>query len=70
LSGESEISSAAILAPADGGTALVAAVAAQRAAGEIVMLELPGHQGAWREAGCDRKLVLQDGAWRVVPLEE
>jgi ATP phosphoribosyltransferase regulatory subunit len=70
LSGEAELSSAAILAPAQGDALLAAAIDAQRAAGEIVMLELPGHQGAWREAGCDRQLVLQDGAWRVVPLEE
>jgi ATP phosphoribosyltransferase regulatory subunit len=70
LSDESEISSAAILAPAEGDAAWAAAIEAQRVAGEIVMLELPGHQGAWREAGCDRQLVLRDGAWRVVPLEE
>jgi ATP phosphoribosyltransferase regulatory subunit len=70
LSCEVESASLAILAPADADAALVAAIAAQRAAGEIVMVELPGHQGAWREAGCDRQFVLRDGAWRVVPLEE
>jgi ATP phosphoribosyltransferase regulatory subunit len=70
LSGEAGVPSGAILAPPQSDSALLAAIEAQRAQGEIVMLELPGHQGAWREAGCTRRLVLQDGAWRVVPLEE
>jgi ATP phosphoribosyltransferase regulatory subunit len=70
LSGEAELSTGAILAPAVGDVALADVIDAQRAQGEIVMIELPGHAGAWREAGCDRQLVLRDGAWRVVPLEE
>ncbi len=70
LSGEVELSAGAILAPALGDAALAGIIDAQRAQGEIVMIELPGHEGAWREAGCDRQLVLRDGAWRVVPLEE
>ncbi|MDB5813479.1 MAG: hisZ [Rhodocyclales bacterium] len=70
LSGEVEACNGAILAPAQGDAALAAAIEAQRAQGDIVMRELPGHEGAWREAGCDRQLVLRDGAWRVVPLEE
>jgi ATP phosphoribosyltransferase regulatory subunit len=59
-----------ILAPVDGDAALNVAIAEQRSRGEIVMLELPGHEGAWREAGCDRRLILRDGAWCVVPMEE
>ncbi len=59
-----------ILAPyAPEDAALRARVEALRAAGERVVAELPG-QDAWRaESGCDRRLVLQDGAWQVVPLE-
>ena len=45
------------------------AVAALRAAGDSVTIELPGHDGTWREAGCDRRLVLRGGAWQVEPLQ-
>ncbi|WP_374243294.1 ATP phosphoribosyltransferase regulatory subunit [Zoogloea sp.] len=45
------------------------AVAGLRAAGESVTIELPGHEGTWREAGCDRRLVLRGGAWQVEPLQ-
>ena len=41
-----------------------------RAAGYTVTLELPGHQGTWREAGCDRRLVRRDGGWTIEPLKE
>ncbi|MGC3961743.1 MAG: ATP phosphoribosyltransferase regulatory subunit [Rhodocyclaceae bacterium] len=58
----------AILAPLAGDENLGEVVAALRARGEIVMLELPGHDGAWQEAGCDRRLIMQNGAWHVVPL--
>lgn len=40
-----------------------------RASGEIIVIELPGHDGTWREAGCDRRLVLRGGAWQVEPLQ-
>jgi ATP phosphoribosyltransferase regulatory subunit len=60
----------AILAPADSSATLAALVAALRAAGEVVMLELPGHTGDWREAGCDRRIELQNDAWCVVALED
>lgn len=45
------------------------AVARLRAEGENVTIELPGHEGTWREAGCDRHLVLRGGAWQVEPLQ-
>lgn len=61
-------SAGAILAPAVSDPVLVAEVAALRARGEIVTIALPGHTGTWREAGCDRQLVLRDGAWRVEPM--
>ncbi|MFT3733953.1 MAG: ATP phosphoribosyltransferase regulatory subunit [Rhodocyclaceae bacterium] len=68
--GQDASAAGAVLAPCEGDAALLAAVAALRAQGEIVMSELPGHSGNWREAGCDRRLECKDGAWRVVPLGE
>lgn len=40
-----------------------------RAAGERVIHALPGHEGTWREAGCDRILTRRDGGWRIELLE-
>ena len=37
--------------------------------GEVVVTALPGHDGTWNEAGCDRQLVLRDGRWTVEPLK-
>ncbi|WP_374399602.1 ATP phosphoribosyltransferase regulatory subunit [Niveibacterium sp.] len=59
----------AVLAPAVDDLRLTQAVAALRAAGEVVTCALPGHAGTWREAGCDRELVLQGDRWVVVPLQ-
>ncbi|WP_374262835.1 ATP phosphoribosyltransferase regulatory subunit [Zoogloea sp.] len=59
----------AILAADAGEDGFTEAVAKLRAAGESVMIELPGHDGTWREAGCDRRLVLRGGAWQVEPLQ-
>lgn len=59
----------AILAPCQDAAALAEAVAALRGAGEVVVGALPGHPGTWREAGCDRELVLQGDRWVVVPLQ-
>ncbi|MCX9155103.1 ATP phosphoribosyltransferase regulatory subunit [Niveibacterium sp. 24ML] len=59
----------AILAPVLADAALESAITDLRASGEIVMRELPGHTGCWREAGCDRQLVLQGGRWTVAPLQ-
>ncbi len=58
-----------VLAPAQGAEGLAETVAALRAKGEIVIEALPGHDGTWREAGCDRQLVWQGDQWMVVPLE-
>ena len=41
-----------------------------RLQGEHVVLALPGHDGTWREAGCDRILVRRDNNWIVEPLKE
>lgn len=59
----------AILAPATGDAALATEIAALRNRGEIVAIALPGHEGTWKEAGCDRQLVLRDGCWTVEPIQ-
>lgn len=41
-----------------------------RAQGERVMLALPGHEGSWREAGCDRVLVRRGDKWIIESLKE
>ena len=59
----------AVLAPMVEDAALAETVAVLRARGEIVVSALPGHDGTWNEAGCDRQLVKRDGRWAVVPLQ-
>ncbi len=59
----------AILAPAEDDAALAEAVARLRQQGEIVMTALPGHDGCWNEAGCDRQLIRRDGRWTVEALQ-
>lgn len=59
----------AVLAPLDNDPALREAVLSLRKAGEVVMIALPGHQGTWNEAGCDRQLVRRAGAWVVEALQ-
>jgi ATP phosphoribosyltransferase regulatory subunit len=57
--------SGAVRAPWGGGEALLAAVGALRAAGEVVVQILPGHTYEQNEFVCNRELVLQDGTWQV-----
>ena len=59
----------AVLAPLDGDAALAEEVAVLRARGEIVVTALPGHDGTWNEAGCDRQLVKRGDRWAVVSLQ-
>ena len=59
----------AVLAPLDGDAALAEEVAVLRARGEIVVTALPGHNGTWNEAGCDRQLVKRGDRWAVVSLQ-
>lgn len=59
----------AILAPPAGGNGLREMVADLRAKGEIVLDALPGHEGTWSEAGCDRQLVLRAGKWIVEKIQ-
>jgi ATP phosphoribosyltransferase regulatory subunit len=59
----------AILAPCVADAALDEEVARLRAAGEIVIADLPGHASSRAELGCDRTLEKRDGRWTVVPLK-
>ncbi len=56
-----------ILAPYAEDAALIGKMAELRAAGEVVVAELPGHEAHTTELNCDRKLVKQDKGWEVVP---
>ena len=62
-----EVRALAVFAPWDADPALRAAIAALRAGGEIVIQSLPGHTKELDEFNCDRQLVRQDGAWKVIP---
>jgi len=58
-----------VLAPRAGpDAALERTVASLRAAGEIVVRELPGHERDRAEQDCDRELTQVDGRWEVRPL--
>jgi ATP phosphoribosyltransferase regulatory subunit len=54
-----------ILAPADQDAALLAEIDALRNAGEVVIIDLPGHETHRGELNCDRVLVKQGGQWRT-----
>jgi ATP phosphoribosyltransferase regulatory subunit len=58
---------ASILAPSSGDAKLARKIASLRAAGEIVIEELPGHEKFRAELGCTRRLVRKNGAWVVQP---
>ena len=60
--------SAGILAPYASDPRLAARIEALRAAGEIVIVDLPGHDGTRAELGCDRQLVRRGTDWEVEPL--
>ena len=55
----------AILAPPGDDPGLAAAIERLRAEGETVIVDLPGHEGARGELGCDRTLTKKDGQWRA-----
>jgi ATP phosphoribosyltransferase regulatory subunit len=55
----------AVLAPWSDDPGLARTVADLRAAGEIVVRVLPGHEQEQQEFACDRELVCEGGAWRV-----
>jgi ATP phosphoribosyltransferase regulatory subunit len=54
-------------APADAG--LQARIAELRGAGEVVILDLPGHEDTRAELECDRRLAWRNGTWVVEALE-
>ena len=54
-----------ILAPWLDDSALREAIGRLRAAGEIVLQVLPGHEQEQREFACDRELVLREGRWEI-----
>jgi ATP phosphoribosyltransferase regulatory subunit len=58
----------AILAPAIVDSLAKTEVIKLRAAGEIVIARLHGHDAHTHELGCDRELILKDGKYVVVPL--
>lgn len=60
----------AILAPWPEDDALHAETERLRAAGETVIAALPGHDGSWREAGCDRVLTRRGDKWILENLKE
>ncbi len=58
----------AILAPMEPNLAARTEMARLRANGEIVIVDLPGHEGHLHELNCDRRLSFIDGHWTTVPL--
>ena len=60
----------AILAPWPEDDAVHAEAQRLRMQGERVVLALPGHEGTWREAGCDRLLVRRGNDWIIESLKE
>jgi ATP phosphoribosyltransferase regulatory subunit len=64
------VNKSAILAPWDQDDQLNAEVIRLRDQGEIVVRELPGHEGTWQETGCDRQLVRRGDKWLIEPLSE
>ena len=59
-----------IFAPYTDDSGLSAKIDALRAAGEVVVQELPGHEGHRNELNCDRRLVKQGDVWQVVAAPE
>jgi ATP phosphoribosyltransferase regulatory subunit len=60
----------AILAPWPEDAAVHAEVERLRGQGEMVVLALPGHEGNWCEAGCDRRLLRRGSEWIIESLRE
>jgi ATP phosphoribosyltransferase regulatory subunit len=59
-----------ILSPApNSDAALAKKIAALRAAGEVVVEELPGHEKLRAELGCTRRLAKKAGVWTVQPIK-
>jgi len=54
-----------ILAPYSDDAALTERIVELRSAGEVVVVDLPGHDGAREESGCERRLVRRGTKWVV-----
>jgi ATP phosphoribosyltransferase regulatory subunit len=65
-----DASRGAIAAPWPEDDTLHAEAERLRAQGERVVLALPGHEGTWCEAGCDRRLVRRGDNWIIESLKE
>ncbi len=63
-----EPAAGAVIAPGGNEAGLLAAIEALRAAGEIVVVDLPGDERPVAGLNCSRALVLRAGQWRVEPL--
>lgn len=59
-----------VLAPHETDAALQEAIEHLRTQGEMVIVDLPGHQQHRKELHCDRRLEKVNGAWMVVPYSE
>jgi len=55
----------AILAPSLDDPTLAEAIAKLREAGHVVVVDMPGHEDAVGELGCERRLEKKEGKWRV-----
>ncbi len=66
----SSTAAGAILAPWPQDEALHTEIEKLRARGETVMTALPGHEGTWKEAGCDRILARRGNEWIIADLKE
>jgi ATP phosphoribosyltransferase regulatory subunit len=55
----------AILAPYAEDAALQEKIESLRAQGEVVLVDLPGHEDCQEELNCDRRLIKRNGQWQV-----
>ena len=58
----------AILAPYEEDAVLAERIAELRVAGEVVVVDLPGHDGVGAESACERRLVRRGTKWVVEKL--
>jgi ATP phosphoribosyltransferase regulatory subunit len=63
--GQAPAARGAILAPFVNDAALAQKVESLRRAGEVVIADLPGHEGTREELGCDRRLVRRGDGWEI-----
>lgn len=59
----------AILGPSQPDASALTEITRLRAAGEVVIARLPGHDAHTHELACDRELVHRDGRWVIITLK-